>query len=413
MKNSSYCLFFLFLLFCISETKIYSQSRSGIYKIRPLVLQEDDKILGADPEGWKGSGFLFSYLKKDYILTAAHVIDNSGNGTIMIDDGAGHQYETIMLGGDTFFDIAVLSFKDKTPLPEITRYNFVNSEVHKDEWITITGEAGKESIDCGISNLRTSADGVSGNFRYIEASKAAKNGWSGAPTLTRSGEVAGVNARIQDDKTLLVEGKLAFKIAKSIIESGGVYERAYMGVLFSQKKNGVFIEHVLPRNPDISDAISAIQLTGYIGWQVTQLNGKKIYALSDVIDELEVRVNPNEIISITLKSGNSVKTIKIWTSRLSDYNRSEIAYHFLKNYLHKTVTQDGKAIYIDDNKLIKAGLYDTENGSVCEMYAIPNMAKLGVLFRLCTPEKRLNIMIEKNGKKETLSFNLPEPLFYF
>ena len=59
-----------------------------------------------------GSGFVYNHNNKKYLITAAHVVQHaltSGKG-IKAFDYLGNAYEMDVVGGDTFYDIAVLIF---------------------------------------------------------------------------------------------------------------------------------------------------------------------------------------------------------------------------------------------------------------------------------------------------------------
>src|SRR5688500_7291186 len=95
-------------------------SQLGARGANTAIEEAYSKALDLSGASGSGSGFVILKDNKSYVVTNAHVIENASDasGSIYVYTINRKKYEVRVLGGDTFYDLAVLEFIDK-PGPEI------------------------------------------------------------------------------------------------------------------------------------------------------------------------------------------------------------------------------------------------------------------------------------------------------
>ena len=183
----------------------------------------------------QGSGFFIS--EEGHIVTNNHVIDNSVEIEVVLDDGT--VLEAELIGRDAETDLAVLKVNEPGP------YKYVDfgqsDELRRGDWVVAVGSP------LGFSGTATagiiSAVGKPGDMRrsqsytdYLQIDAAINRGNSGGPTFDMNGRVIGVNTWIASTTGgsiglgFAIPAELVESVTETLISKGKV-SRGYLGVL--------------------------------------------------------------------------------------------------------------------------------------------------------------------------------------
>ena len=308
--------------------------------------------------GALGSGSRFVIIKngKKYVVTNAHVIQDASDekGSIYIFSIDGTKYEVRIVGGDSFYDIALLEFVG-TPGKEITSVDFKKSEPRIGEPVYAVGNPLGEypySVSNGIISAKNRVrNGITGKFGFLQTTATIIWGNSGGPLLDEYGKVAGVNTKIayatspegeaviQSQINFAVEAKIAERIINDILAYDGRVRRAYLGIEVSQTYD---YEYVGSNNyayilKDTLAVITAIipaslaeqYLSKYIGYVITHVNQVEVRNVEEVLGEFE-KIIPAETVELRLANSYQVETVQMKTSELKEKELEAIANYVIE-----------------------------------------------------------------------------------
>ncbi len=186
-----------------------------------------------------GSGFIVD--SKGFILTNAHVVEDSSKVTIRLQNG--EQYVARIVGTDEETDIAVLKIETEKPLPTL---NFGNSNaIQAGDWVLAIGSPFglEQSVTAGIISKVQRETPVSSPFqKFIQTDAAINRGNSGGPLINMSGEVIGINSQIATSDGasngigFALPSNEANYVYKQILSNGKV-KRGYLGVVLESVKS--------------------------------------------------------------------------------------------------------------------------------------------------------------------------------
>jgi S1-C subfamily serine protease len=302
-----------------------------------------------------GSGFVIEKNGKKYVITNAHVIENAldEEGSIYIYSISRKKYAARVLGGDSFYDIAVLEFID-TPGPEITTVKFKVEESRLGETVYAIGNPLGEypySVSNGIISAKNRVRGsYTGKFGFLQTTATVIWGNSGGPLVDSKGNVAGINSQIafaptpdggqiwQSQINFALEAKLSERLVNEIIANDGRILRAYLGLEFGQNyqyESDWFgnwylvgadslpaITGVLP------DAPSYSTLSSYAGSQVIKVNGLEVRNTEEILGELE-KVKPGSPVNLTLISNGIERNLSVSSKLLTATELESIGKYVL------------------------------------------------------------------------------------
>lgn len=178
-----------------------------------------------------GSGFIIT--TDGYIVTNNHVIENSGEITVMTDDGT--KYKPKIVGVDQKSDIAVLKI---IPNKILTPVKFGDSnKVRVGDWIIIVGNpygfGGSVSVGILSAKDRSINNGQGSDFFQTDA--AINKGSSGGPVFDAKGELIAISTALFSPSggsvgiSFAYPSSLALPIIKQLKEQGEV-TRGWIGV---------------------------------------------------------------------------------------------------------------------------------------------------------------------------------------
>lgn len=273
-----------------------------------------------------GSGFIIS--SDGYIVTNYHVISNSTDVEVTLDDGT--TYPAQVVGGDESYDIAVLKVDPgDTELKPVVLGTSSSLQVG-DEIVAIGNPLGELtfSMSEGIVSCVNREINVDGTpFNMIQITAAINEGNSGGPLFNIYGEVVGiVSAKYSTSSSgNAVEG-LGFAIPmddvlsmiKDIMENGQVTTRPYLGITayydsqpqVSGVNAGVYIESVEAGGP--------AEKAGLQAGDVITMIGSSIISNWDDISSLSKTYKAGDTVTITYVRDGQVATTELTFGSTTD-----------------------------------------------------------------------------------------------
>lgn len=372
-----------------------------------------------------GSGFVILKNNKAYVVTNAHVVENAADETesIYVYTITRRKYEVRLLGGDTFYDVAVLEFVD-TPGDEIIPMKFRETDVRIGERVYAIGNPLGQypySVSDGIisGKSRTRNNQFVGRSGFLQSTATIIWGNSGGPLVDENGEVVGINSQIQfatpDSENYYIasqinfalEGALSKRLVDEVIRNNGRVERAFVGVELYQEvsydqhyqetRGPVMINGVLPASP------AERALTSRTGATLLAIDEEAITGLDHALEIFE-RLRPGARVSFRIENKGQVETVALQSGQLKAEELEAIARYTLRkenslipgtdgNYVTLTYNPENMMQYNAEKKfqrpqqtgtsttfvVLAAGL--AESGGQL-MFRVNDLKDLGAVIRL-------------------------------
>ncbi len=213
-----------------------------------------------------GSGFLFDYNGKVYILTNNHVVEGATSIEITLPDG--RHFPGELVGRDPDLDVAVVKLKREVPdLPTVKLGD--SDKVEIGDWVIAIGNplGFQHTVTAGIISAldRTvpRPDGLGYFYHMIQTDAAINPGNSGGPLVNAAGEVIGVNTAIAagtEGINFAIPINRVKRVLPQLIEKGQV-TRAWLGIYIKditpdlasyfgvEPGEGVLVNDVVPGSP--------------------------------------------------------------------------------------------------------------------------------------------------------------------
>lgn len=341
-----------------------------------------------------GSGFVYEYAGEKYVITCEHVIFKSGK--IVGYDANYKSYELKLVGGDTFYDVAVLKFKKRADAARWrgVRFDFTpqrNTEVYAagywkwDGRVSIgTGNLLSEDIDLTDKKLPIVKIG------FVKSDAPTNSGYSGGVLYNTEGQVIGMNNSIhtREKESYALQSKIIKRIIHDILNrKTDKVQRAFLGIQFSQNMSGgaVVIDKVLENSPVAAKYGKQLE-----GKSLTSIDGQTV---KNIYDVLKIMENTLAGKTVTLELDSSYEA-PLTTKLLNDAFHEAIIVHAIRKHEGDECTdiqeKDG-TITIKTNKgrieeVRTAGLSDDDR-----IYRINSLAQLGTLVRIFSLHGSLRI----------------------
>ena len=265
-----------------------------------------------------GSGVIIS--SDGYIVTNNHVVENSNNIEVILNDKS--SYNAKIIGRDPNTDIALLKI-DKTNLPVIRYGN--SDDLQIGEWVLAVGNPFNlnSTVTAGIVSAK--ARNISSLSPYsiesfIQTDAAVNPGNSGGALINIKGELVGINTAIVSRTGSYVGYSFAIpinivkKVVKDLLEFGKV-QRAYLGV------------SIADLNADLSKQLGVSETKGVYVNQVNQggaasdagmLAGDIIIKIGDFnidnigqLHEQMSKYSPGDKVNFTILRNGKTKEIQV------------------------------------------------------------------------------------------------------
>ncbi len=253
-------------------------------------------------QGYIGSGFLLS--ADGYVMTNAHVVENSDEVTVTLTDK--REFKARIIGSDARTDVALLKI-EAASLPFVKIGNVDRLKVG--EWVIAIGSPfGLEStVTAGIVSAKQRETGD--YLQLLQTDVAINPGNSGGPLINMRGEVVGINSQILSPSGTSAGISLAIPIDEAIrvsdqLRTSGHVTRGRIGVqigvvtkqvaeaLGLGKPVGALVEGLQAGLPAEKAGIEA-------GDIITKVQGKTVERYSD-LPRLVGMVKPGDKVALTV-----------------------------------------------------------------------------------------------------------------
>jgi S1-C subfamily serine protease len=365
MKISALLFFILLSTSIFSQVEAVEKAISGVVTVVVEKAQPLGKVLlgfrgGVTNEAYErslnlsnalgsGSGFVIDRNGKKYVVTNAHVIESASDeqGSVFVYSYNRKKYEVKIVGGDSFYDIAVLEFIDN-PGAEFSTLEFAAEMPRISQRVYAIGNplgGYPYTVTDGIvSALNRTRDGLTGKFGFIQSTATVIWGNSGGPLINETGKVVGINSQIgfangpdgntylQQQLNFALEPILSSFLVNEILTKGR-FVRSYIGAEFIQSHriirtaSGYGISSPIQDRPIIHKTIpgtqGAIKLGEYVGWSVLSVNSVEVFGVEDLLGELE-KTRPGQKILFTITNNELKKVIEVTSSELTKVSLEEI-----------------------------------------------------------------------------------------
>ncbi|MCB9251215.1 MAG: trypsin-like peptidase domain-containing protein [Flavobacteriales bacterium] len=298
-----------------------------------------------------GSGFIIKRNGKYYVVTNAHVIESASTETesIFVYTINQTKYEVKVLGGDNFYDMAVLEFV--TPVgKEVEVLEFTKTEPNVGDKVYAIGNplgTYPYTVTDGIISAKNrTRGGHTGKFGFLQHTATLIWGNSGGPLVNEKGEVVGINSQIafaqapdgsqilQQQINFSLEPGLSNRLVNEVLNNNGRIKRAYLGVEVAQayllenksyylQDETAKIYSVIPGSPAYSS------LKSKVGYSIRKVGGIEVRNVEEVLGEFE-KIAPEATVSLEIVSPNGVsETVSFKTATLNKFELENIASYVL------------------------------------------------------------------------------------
>jgi len=270
-----------------------------------------------------GSGFIIS--KDGFIVTNNHVVDDSEEIAISLNDGS--KYKAKVIGVDKKTDLALLKIN---PTKELKFVKFGDSTKSRiGDWIIVIGNpyglGGSVSVGIISARSRDVTNGQSDDF--IQTDAAINKGNSGGPMFNLDGEVIGISAALFSPSGgnvgigFATPSSTISQVIKQLREVGEV-SRGWLGVsvqdisdeiaqsMKMSKTKGAFVTEVTLGGP--ADKAGIFPSDIIIKFDNQEVSDMKI------LPKIVARTPVGKISKITILRRNKIKVLDIKVSKSKD-----------------------------------------------------------------------------------------------
>ncbi|GAB4093997.1 S1C family serine protease [Flaviaesturariibacter terrae] len=315
------------------------------------------KMLDLSGASGSGSGFIIRRGDQLLVITNAHVIEQAADkdGSIYVFTINRNKYKAKVIGGDSFYDLAILEFVDK-PGAEVSSLELRTSPAHIGEPVYAIGNPLGEypySVSEGIVSAKNRVrGGLTGKFGFLQTTATVIWGNSGGPLVDAQGQVIGINSQIafaqqgnqsiwQPQINFALEMPIASRLISELLENG-IVSRSYFGLELSQKRSAYnpgsreygyysrsYPSDEFPVVGKVIEGSPAMALKPYAGYSVTAIDGEAVRNLEEVLGKFESS-KAGQAVTFTLKKDGKTEQVSITPTALNVDNSARIGEAFLK-----------------------------------------------------------------------------------
>jgi serine protease DegQ len=340
-----------------------------------------------------------------YVVTNAHVIQAASDEpeSLFVYSINGSKYEVKVVGGDSFYDIAVLQFV-APPGNEILSMDFRSTDLRIGEPVyaigTPLGKYPYSVTDGIISGLNRFREGITGKFGFLQTTATVTWGNSGGPLIDTNGKVVGINSQIEivtegDEPFVMpqinfaLEAKLSNRLIEDILNHHGFVQRAYLGVEVSQvytlNRRTKMYE---PRDTSpvltgfIQNSPAARVLQSKIGSNIIKINGTTIRNTEEALGELE-KLRSGEKAEMVLNKSGREETVSVQVGLLASDSMRAIAEFIIGQGGSSKFDVKEEAVYLETSRgsyrILAAGtVFDKDNQQI---WMVKTLNDLAAAFR--------------------------------
>ena len=240
-----------------------------------------------------GSGTIIS--ADGYIITNAHVLNNSRYFAVQVTLNDGKKYQATIVGYDTWTDLAVLKIDAKDLKPAAfgdSQYIEVGDEV-----ITIGSPGGmkyQNTLTQGVVSALDREISTSRFVRYIQSDAAINPGSSGGPLCNLYGQVVGITtaktiASNYENMSFSIPSSLVKEIVADLLHYGYIPDRTRIGFAGNEIPSEYTVYYGIPSGVIVSEIADDGALKDSDvkrGDIITEIDGTKINSFQDIYNIL-------------------------------------------------------------------------------------------------------------------------------
>ena len=283
---------------------------------------------GAEPRERVGSGSGVIISADGYIVTNNHVIENSSQLEVTLNNNK--TYTAELIGSDPNTDIALIKIVANEDLAYIPFGDSDNLKIG--EWVLAVGNPFNltSTVTAGIVSAKArDLNEFDGNPQsFIQTDAAVNRGNSGGALVNTRGDLVGINTAITSETgsfvgySFAVPSNNARKIIEDIIEYGNV-QRGILGIsggnlntriadeLGIDESEGVYVNTV--------EKGSGAEISGIEKGDIIKgIDGQKIGKFSDLVGYLGSK-HPNDIVNVTVSRDGNEKMVPVTLIKLETY----------------------------------------------------------------------------------------------
>lgn len=376
-----------------------------------------------------GSGFIIERNGQKYVITNSHVIESASGepGSIIVYSIDRSRYEMELVGGDTFYDFAVLAFIDN-PGSEIVAVDFKTDEPRIGEQVFAVGNplgeypyTISEGIIGGMNRVR---GGSTGKFGFLQSTATVIWGNSGGPLFDVNGDVIGINSQIaltrrndqifiQPQINFALEAEISNRLTNDILNNNGRVRRAYLGIELSDiyQRRTIFGRETLQRNQEgpqitglLEGSVAARELPQYLHSEIRAINGTSVRNIEEALGEFE-KTRPGETVTLDINLGGETRQVSFNTEELNPERNTKIAEQLAK------YDSDLHLSEIDGNKVMLAyqgSSWDVAGAGIeSTFWRVQSINDLATSIRFAGMYGMVDIVVgQQGGQTQRLRMNL-------
>jgi len=346
---------------------VKTQSVREAYSNPILEFFYGDSYKDSEPVVGFGSGVIIS--ADGYIVTNNHVVDNSDNVYVTLNDK--REFEAEVIGTDPSTDLALI----KIDADDLLYIPYGNSDILKvGEWVLAVGNPFTitSTVTAGIVSAKGKNLGIiQDRYRiesFIQTDAAVNRGNSGGALVNTQGDLVGINTAILSPSggyvgiSFAIPVSIVKKVVADLIEFG-VVQRAILGVSIQEinadlaKQKGIDVLEGVYVSEIRADgaAKNAGILTGDI---ILEVNGVKVNSPAELTEQIN-RYRPGNKVTVILKRKGKTKQFVVTLRNLQG-----------------------------DTKIVKSGVYDSILGAKLTQIDDDEKKNLGIKYGVKIAELR-------------------------
>jgi S1-C subfamily serine protease len=330
------------------------------------------KILDLSNSQGSGSGFVIDHNGKKYVITNAHVVEDASetSGSIFVYTINRTKYEAKVVGGDSFYDIAVLEFVSG-PGAEVKAIQFTTKEARIGEQVFAIGNPLGDypySVSEGIISAKNRVrGGLTGKFGFLQSTATVIWGNSGGPLVNNKGQVVGINSQIafatmggqsiwQPQINFALEGLLSNRLINDIIDNNGMVKRAFIGIEFNQSYSFDAFSTSTKDGWEMTDSLPVLSglipgspaealLKNYIGSKLIKVGNTEMRNLEETLGEFEL-LKPGAVVKLTLSTNEGMKVVEVTAAELTPQRNQALAYYALEKNSNLKLSMLDDKVYV-------------------------------------------------------------------
>lgn len=363
-----------------------------------------------------GSGVIIN--SDGYIITNNHVINNSDELTVTLNNNKSYKAEII--GSDPKTDIALLKIDADEELPFVT---FADSDQAKiGEWVLAVGNPFNltSTVTAGIISAKARDLSGTSTQSFIQTDAAVNPGNSGGALVNSKGELIGINTAISSQTgsyigySFAVPSNIARRVIEDIMEYGNV-QNGILGIsggalnsesaekLGVNDTEGIYVDSVV----DESGAEKAGIKRGDI---IKEIDNIKVSKFADLTGHIGAK-RVNDVVTLKISRNGNLKTVPVTLTRNETFvlplvgqvknAKKEDLKRFKANYGVKIISLDKKyADYWKNNNVDEGAIIINING--IKIYSVDDAQN--ALKNQSSYEPLRIELINSNGEKQHYNF---------